>query len=96
MYLSLENQVLIPKGKILGIFDLDTTANAKTTHLFLKRAEDEGRVISVCQDLPRSFVAVIEDFGNITLYLSGFSGRSLQKRYQISVIEQEGTSILFE
>ncbi len=45
-------------GEILGIFDLDNASWAYKTREFLEQAEQEGRVISVCDDLPRSFVLV--------------------------------------
>lgn len=82
MYLHLENNILLPKGKILGIFDLDHSSWEKTTRQFLATAEAEGRVFSSCGDLPRSFVLVGEDFGNTTVYLSERSCASLKKRYE--------------
>ncbi len=81
MYLNLENQILIPKGKVLGIFDMDHASWEKNTRNFLARAEEEGRVIALGMDLPRSFVLVGEDFGNTTVYLSERSCSSLRKRF---------------
>ena len=58
MYLHLGQSVAVPHREILGIFDLDNASWAYKTREFLERAEQEGRVISVCDDLPRSFVLV--------------------------------------
>lgn len=87
MYLQLEQHILLPKGKILGIFDLDHTSWEKKTKEFLRRAEEEGRVFWVSSDLPRSFVLVGEDFGGCSVYLSSRSagvlaGRMEQELYQ--------------
>lgn len=82
MYLHLDKNILLPKGKILGIFELDNASWEKTTRDFLKTAEQEGRVVTACEDLPRSFVLVEEDFGNTTVYLSGRSSRRLKKRFE--------------
>ena len=58
MYLHLGQSVVVPHKNILGIFDLDNSSWAFKTREFLERAEQEGRVVSVCDDLPRSFVLV--------------------------------------
>lgn len=89
MYLQLENQILIPKGKVLGIFDLDNATWEKTTRAFLAQAETEGRVVTACEDLPRSVVLVGEDFGNTTVYLSGRSSIRLKKRYGQDLINAD-------
>ena len=48
MYLHLGQSVAVPHREILGIFDLDNASWAYKTREFLERAEQEGRVISVC------------------------------------------------
>lgn len=82
MYLHLEKDILIPKGKILGLFDLDHAAWEKKTRDFLRQAEEEGRVFTLCSDIPRSFVLVSEDFGNTTVYITARSTQSLRKRME--------------
>ena len=52
MYLHLGQSVVVPHKNILGIFDLDNSSWAFKTREFLERAEQEGRVVSVCDDLP--------------------------------------------
>ncbi|MFI3253146.1 MAG: DUF370 domain-containing protein [Eubacteriales bacterium] len=84
MYLHLENNILLPKKKIIGIFDLDTTASSKITNSFLRDAEKKGRVFDICQDLPRCFILVGEDFGEISLYISGKNSRNLKRRFETS------------
>ena len=70
MYLHLGQSVVVPHKNILGIFDLDNSSWAFKTREFLERAEQEGRVVSVCDDLPRSFVLVGGEEGPPTVYIS--------------------------
>ena len=56
MYLHLGQSVMVHHSDIIGIFDLDNASWAYKTREFLDRAEEEGRLISACDDLPRSFV----------------------------------------
>ena len=76
MYLHLGQSVAVPHREILGIFDLDNASWAYKTREFLERAEQEGRVISVCDDLPRSFVLVGEEKGTATVYISAVLRRT--------------------
>lgn len=82
MYLHLENNILLPKKKIMGIFDLDNASWEKQTKDFLNLAQKEGRIFTIATDIPESFVAVCEDFGIVTLYLTGKSTQSLAKRME--------------
>ncbi len=92
MYLQLDHHILIPKGKVLGIFDLDHSSWEKTSRDFLAQAEKEGRVFGDSTDLPRSFVLVGEDFGNTTVYLSSRTSYSLRKRQEDPGIYKEETA----
>ena len=56
MYLHLGQSVVVPYRDVVGIFDLDNTSSSHLTRAFLERAEKEGRVVNVSDDLPRSFV----------------------------------------
>ncbi len=80
MYLHLGQSVVVPHSRILGIFDLDNTSWSYKTREFLEQAEREGRVISVCDDLPRSFVVAGTDEGPATVYISQLSSAALQGR----------------
>ena len=52
MYLHLGQNIMVSKSAILGIFDLDNTTWSFRTRRFLDKAEGEGRVIPVGDDLP--------------------------------------------
>ena len=86
MYLHLGQSVAVPHREILGIFDLDNASWAYKTREFLERAEQEGRVISVCDDLPRSFVLVGEEKGTSTVYISQLSSAALLRRAESNLL----------
>ncbi len=80
MYLHLGSDVVVLKSSVIGIFDLDTSTVSKITRNYLAAAEKEGRVVTVSYDLPRSFIAAVDD-GRITVYISQLSSQTLLKRY---------------
>lgn len=47
---------MIPDDSVIGIFDMDNTSWSFRTRLFLEKAEEEGLVIEVGDDLPRAYV----------------------------------------
>ena len=60
MYLHLGLNVVVPEADVIGIFDLDNTTGSHITRKFLSDAERSGRVVSVSDDLPKSFVLCSE------------------------------------
>lgn len=65
---------------VIGIFDLDNTTWSFRTRRFLDRAEREGQVISVGEDLPRSFVLADGQGGEPKVYLTPLSPAALSAR----------------
>lgn len=80
MYLHLGQNVMVPETAVLGVFDLDNTTWSFRTRRFLEQAEQEGRVISVGDDLPRSFVLVQEGNGPPAIYITALSSTALSAR----------------
>lgn len=80
MYVHLGQSVVLPEREILGIFDLDNASWAYKTREFLDRAEREGRVVSVSEDLPRSFVLARRDGQETMIYLCQLSASALLRR----------------
>ena len=70
MYLHLGQSVVVPYREIMGIFDLDNASWAYKTREFLERAEQEGRVVWSCDDLPISFILADLGDGEPMIYLS--------------------------
>ena len=86
MYLHLGQGVMIPYDEIIGVFDLDNASDSKWTREFLRSAEEQSVVISVCEDIPRSFVVCAEG-GIVTVYLSQLSSATLQRRAETQSFE---------
>ncbi|MBD5133391.1 MAG: DUF370 domain-containing protein [Clostridiales bacterium] len=80
MYLHLGQNVMVRNQDIIGIFDLDNTTWSFRTRRFLERAEQEGRVIAIGDDLPRSFVLSDDREGAPTVYLTPLSPAALSAR----------------
>lgn len=87
MYLHLGASVVIPQGDVLGIFDLDNTTSSRTTRDFLARAQQAGQVITVGDDLPKSFTLCQSPGGEVKVYLSQLSSATLLKRMESDRLE---------
>ena len=80
MYLHLGQNVMVRHQDVIGVFDLDNTTWSFRTRRFLERAEREGRVITVGNDLPRSFVLTQEGDGPPAVYITALSCAALSAR----------------
>ena len=78
MYLHMGQDFIVREQEIIGIFDIDTTSTGKRTREFLERAENEGAVVSMSNDIPKSFI--VADFPYETVYLSPISSAALAGR----------------
>lgn len=79
MYLHIGGDVVIPVKDVIAIFDLETTTVSKDTKEFLSIAEEEGFIIAISEDLPKSFI-ITEIANKSRIYLSPISSVTLQKR----------------
>lgn len=79
MFLHIGSDVVLPIKDIIAICDIDTTTTAKGTKEFLKVAEEEGFIVSISEDLPKSFI-ITETDKNSKIYLSPISSTTLHKR----------------
>lgn len=86
MYLHLGQSVVVPYRDVIGLFDLDNTTASHLTRAALERAEREGRVVNVGEDLPKSFVLCRrqrghrDGVGETRIYLSQLSTATLLRR----------------
>ena len=78
MYLHLGQDTILRTKDILGIFDLDTASLSRHTRDFLARAQQEGRVVNVSAELPKSFIVTGGENGRV--YISQISAATLLKR----------------
>lgn len=79
MYISIGGDMAVRERSIIGIFDLDGTSLSKKTMEYLRKAEEEGSLISVTDDLPKSFL-VTEEYGMERVYFTQLSAATLEKR----------------
>ena len=85
MYLHLGQSEAVPYEDIVGIFDLDNASTAAVTRAFLRRAEEEGMVIAVGEELPKSMVLCCPQGSWQRVYLSPLSPAALQGRIEAGV-----------
>ena len=81
MYLYLGQGAVVPQTAVVAVCDMDNTTSSPATRAFLSRAEREGRLRAVFDDLPKSFVICREPGEEqTTVYLSQLSPATLLKR----------------
>ena len=79
MYVPIGNDMAIRDRSIIGIFDLDNCSWSHRTREFLSRAEQNGEIIPVTDDLPKSFILTAE-YGLNKVYLVQFNSVTMEKR----------------
>ena len=79
MYINIGSDMSVRDSAILGIFDLDNTTCSRHTRKFLTQAEENGQVVTVAEDLPKSFLLTSE-YGLERVYLCQFNAATLEKR----------------
>lgn len=81
MYLHLGQETVVKTEDIVGIFDLDTSTVSASTRDYLAKAERAGEVITITDELPKSFVVIKNKKDRTkTVYISQISSSTLQKR----------------
>ena len=78
-YLHLGNDVVVDMNTVIGIFDMDNTTVSAQTRNFLAKAQKEGIIIDVAEDLPKSFI-ITESGGKTCVYISSLASRTLYGR----------------
>jgi len=86
MFLHLGEDTLVLSRDVVAICDLDNTTVAKSTRDFLAKQEKRKRVISVSEELPKSFV-ITDDGMRRSVYLSQISSRTLALRAKKAIGE---------
>ncbi len=79
MYLHLGGDVAVRIKDIVAIMDMETTSTSKKTREFLKINQKYGEIISVNNELPKSYVITTED-SKTKVYISPISSQTLLKR----------------
>jgi len=79
MFLHLGGDTVISLKDVIAIFDLDITSTSKITREFLHVAEEEGFVVNVSDDLPKSYI-LAEINKESKVFVSPISAATLLKR----------------
>lgn len=87
MYLHLGQSVVIPFGDVIAIFDMDNSTSSHLTRAFLRQAEQAGRVVTISEELPKSFALCKNSRGEVTVYISQLSAATLLKRAEAGILE---------
>ncbi len=80
MYLHIGQETVVPMREIVGIFDIENTTISQNTRIFLNEAQRNGRVVTVGDDLPKSFVVCQKGDELPMVYISQISCATLLKR----------------
>lgn len=88
MFLHLGSDFLVNIKDIIGIFDMDQTTIGNITKEFLNGSEQTGIIISVDDDLPKSFV-IATVYQETRIYLTSISSTTLKKRTEHALLANE-------
>ena len=87
MYLHLGQNEIVADRRIIGIFDLDKCSMSKRTRDYLAAADDEGVVLDVSGDIPKSFVVCDHPYHRQIVYLSQLNSSTLRSRAESQKLE---------
>ena len=79
MYIPIGSDMAVRDRSIIGIFDMDNCSWSYRSREFLKQAEENGEVVPVTDNLPKSFVLTSE-YGLNRVYLVQFNSTVLEHR----------------
>lgn len=78
MYIHIGGEYAVFAGNIISIMDIENTSTSRVTRDFLRKKEEEGKIITTSFDLPKSFV-VTED----CVYITPVTVSTLEKRWKM-------------
>ena len=87
MYLYIGQNEILPEKRIIGIFDMDKATYNRRAMEFLTRAEQEGVVLDISGDIPKSFLVCDHPCHPQIVYLSQLNPATLQKRAESRKLE---------
>jgi len=79
MFLHLGGSHMVYMDDVVGFFDLEKTSISKITREYLKKAQNEKKVINVSDELPKSFI-ITKKNNSESVYISPISTNTLNKR----------------
>jgi len=79
VFLHIGEEMIVFLNDILAIMDIERTTTSNNTREFLKKCEEKGQVVTVSNEIPKSFILTVRN-GKQTVYLSPISAATLKKR----------------
>ena len=80
MFLHLGSHISVEISDIIGIFDLDNVSTSRITRDFLRAAEEDGMIVPVGSELPKSLVVCCPKGSWQRVYISPLAPATLQGR----------------
>ena len=80
MFLHLGSHISVEISDIIGIFDLDHVSTSRITRDFLKAAEEDGMIVPVGSERPKSLVVCCPKGSWQRVYISPLAPATLQGR----------------
>ena len=87
MFVHIGKNFSVNEKEIIGIFDMETSTVSSETRDFLKNMQDGMKTVSLCDDIPKTFVLCDNEITD-TVYITQISERSTFNR-----INQTGNNI---
>lgn len=87
MYLHIGQNEILPDRRVIGIFDLDKCSYGKRTGSIWRPRRNEGVVLDVSGEIPKSFVVCDHPYHRQIVYLSQLNSTTLQKRAESGNLE---------
>ena len=87
MYLHLGQNEIVSDHRVIGIFDLDKCSTSKRTRDYLAAAENEGVVLDISGEIPKSFVVCDHPYHPQIVYLSQLNTSTLKNRAESQNLE---------
>lgn len=76
MYLHIGQDFILNDKDIMGVFDFDNISTSGITMEFLKKLEQEDSLISISDEIPKSFILTLS--GGVEIgYLSPLNSRTI-------------------
>ena len=82
MYLHLGQSTVIRTDSVIGIFDLDNSTVMKSTRDYLNKAQKDGDIVNVSDELPKSFTVTEDKKKGRKVYIAQPAVPTLIKRLE--------------
>lgn len=80
-YINIGSAQIVLKNEVLGVFDIDASSTKTDTKRFLSKCEGEKHLVTVGNDIPKSFVLCAAGRKEI-VYMTQLSTYSVEGRWK--------------